>query len=85
MAKTEIICVILGVIITVLSIQMYTSDLFNAYYGYPFHWIHEYQPLFGEPTLEIVWFGLILDVVIWTVAFYILIQGLRILKKKGES
>ena len=84
MAKTEIICIILGVIITLLSVQMCISDFFNAYYGYPFYYVHVNRIHYAEPITEIIWFGFVLDVVVWGSVFYVLILGLRILKKKSE-
>ena len=84
MAKTEIICIILGVITTLLSVQMRVSDFFNAYYGYPFYYIHVNIIHYDDPITEIIWFGFVLDVVVWCSVFYVLILGLRILKKKSD-
>lgn len=61
-----------------------TAIIGSSAHGYPFPWLA--QPLYpqGGPTI-LLWIGLILDLLVWTVAAFLVITLYQVLRKEESA
>ncbi|MHA1936111.1 MAG: hypothetical protein ACW97A_12610 [Candidatus Thorarchaeota archaeon] len=74
-----------GFVITLITVLLPNTAIIGiSSYGYPFPWLGQ-SFILPEGPMILLWSGLILDLLVWTVVVFVIINLYQVLRKKESA